>query len=315
MPDPHFQRAVLRVPATSANMGPGFDCIGIAVDVWNETEVWIGNGSIDIAGEGEDSLPRDGGNLLISSAEKAFHALGVEPLPLSFRCFNSIPCARGLGSSSAATVTGVAAAYIFAGIDVDDPDTRSEIFNIAAQIEGHPDNAAPAVFGACQIGIHADAGLSNRSWLNQRIDLSDNLKVVVYVPDFEMNTSEARAVLSAEVPRTDAVFNVGRAALLSYALSNGKWDLLRHATQDRLHQPQRIESLFPLFKPIARAALEAGAHGVFLSGAGPAIMALATDRVMTICYEMTENARKAQIEGRSLILDIAPHGLDVEIHV
>ena len=127
-----------------------------------------------------------------------------------------------------------------------------------------------------------------------------------------MKTKEARGILPDLVTRSDAVFNVGRAAMLVHAIETRQWHLLRHATDDRLHQPQRIDRLFPRFRPIARGALDAGAHGVFLSGAGPAIMALATDRFMTICYEMSENARKAQIDGKALILDLSNNGVQVE---
>ena len=289
MPEPKLERATIRVPATSANLGPGFDCIGVAVNLWNETNVTFGSSSITISGEGSDLLPRDESNLVVSSARRTFRELGVDPMPLAFDCHNIIPLARGLGSSSAATVTG-----------------------IAADIEGHPDNVSPAVYGGCQIGFNVDDGCPDSSWIVSRVNIADELKAVVFVPDFTMATKEARGILPDVVPRSDAVFNVGRAAMLVHALETRQWPLLRHATDDRLHQPQRIEKLFPRFRPIARGALDAGAHGVFLSGAGPTVMALATDRFMTICYEMSENARKAQIVGKALILDISHEGMRIE---
>ena len=213
---------------------------------------------------------------------------------------------------SAATVTGIAAAFVFADHDLNDIEVLNQIFTIAADIEGHPDNAAPAIFGGCQIGIFANDSPNDGEWINSRIDISEELKSVVFVPDFSMKTVEARGILPDAVSRSDAVFNVGRAAMLVHAVETRQWHLLRHATDDRLHQPQRIAKLFPRFGPIARGALDAGAHGVFLSGAGPAIMALATDRFMTICYEMSENARKAQVGGKALILDLSNSGLQVE---
>ena len=220
--------------------------------------------------------------------------------------------ARGLGSSSAATVTGIVAAFVFAGYDLNDLETLNWVFAIAADIEGHPDNAAPAVFGGCQIGVYANDSSDDSGWINSRIEIPEELKAVVFVPDFSMKTVEARGILPDVVSRSDAVFNVGRAAMLVHAIESRQWHLLRHATDDRLHQPQRIAKLFPRFGPIARGALDAGAHGVFLSGAGPAIMAFATDRFMTICYEMSENARKAQVEGKALILDLSNSGVQVE---
>lgn len=312
MPEPKLERATIRVPATSANLGPGFDCIGVAVDLWNETNVTFGSSSITISGEGSDLLPRDESNLIASSARRTFRELGVDPMPLAFDCHNNIPLARGLGSSSAATVTGIAAAFAFAGFDIADAESQQRIFTIAADIEGHPDNVSPAVFGGCQIGFNVDAGSQDSSWIVSRVNIADELKAVVFVPDFTMATKEARGILPDVVPRSDAVFNVGRAAMLVHALETRQWSLLRHATDDRLHQPQRIEKLFPRFRPIARGALDAGAHGVFLSGAGPTVMALATDRFMTICYEMSENARKAQIVGKALILDISHEGMRIE---
>ena len=312
MSDTVLERATIRVPATSANLGPGFDCLGMAVDLWNETSVSRGEFSIDICGEGSESLPIDETNLVITSARHAFRVLGIDDVGLTFSCENRVPLTRGLGSSSAATVTGIAAAFAFAGHDLDDVETQDQMFAIAAGIEGHPDNAAPAVYGGCQIGINIDDSSSDQSWVTSRVDIADELKAVVFVPEFSMQTAEARGILPDNLPRTDAVFNIGRAAMLVHALSSGQWELLRHATDDRLHQPQRIEHLFPRFHPIARGAMDAGAHGVFLSGAGPTVMALATDRFMTICYEMSENARKAQIEGKAMVLDISKRGVHIE---
>ena len=312
MPEPKFERATIRVPATSANLGPGFDCLGVAVDLWNETTVFRGCKMIKIHGEGEDSLPVDDQNLIAESARRAFREIGVDEIELGFDCRNNIPLARGLGSSSAATVTGIAAAFVFAGYDLNDIATLNRIFAIAADIEGHPDNAAPAVFGGGQIGIYANESSDGGEWINSRIEIPEELKAVVFVPDFSMKTVEARGILPDMVSRSDAVFNVGRAAMLVHAVETRQWHLLRHATDDQLHQPQRIAKLFPRFRPIARGALDAGAHGVFLSGAGPAIMALATDRFMTICYEMSENARKAQVDGKALILDLSNSGVQVQ---
>jgi len=284
----------------------------MAVDLWNETTVTRGESFVKIHGEGAGSLPTDDSNLVATSARHAFQILGVDNVDLVFECVNKVPLTRGLGSSSAATVTGIAAAFAFANQDLSDAGTRERMFAIAADIEGHPDNAAPAVFGGCQIGIHVDEASTEVGWITSRVPISDELKAVAFVPDFSMQTEEARGILPGTLSRSDAVFNVGRAAMLVHALTSGRWDLMRHATDDRLHQPQRIKHLFPRFRPIARGALDAGAHGVFLSGAGPTIMALATDRFMTICYEMSENARKAQIEGTAMVLDIANKGVQVQ---
>lgn len=305
------RRFVLRVPATSANLGPGFDCIGLAIDLWNETVVEIGEPTIRVQGEGAEFLPTDQTNLIASSANSTFQHLDIEPPNLSFNCVNAIPCGGGLGSSSASIVTGIAAAYAVSQRDLDDDQTRQKIFNLAAEIEKHPDNVAPAIFGGCQIGIPVSDKEGETTWQAHRIDIPKELKAVIFLPDFSMKTKDARNLLPSQIQRSDAVFNIGRAALLSYSLSTGKWDLLRNATQDRLHQPLRVKKLFPRFTPIANAALDAGAHGVFLSGAGPAIMALASQRHMTICYEMTEAARKTQTGGNAVICDLSNLGLHI----
>ena len=311
MAEPHLRQAIIRVPATSANLGPGFDCLGMAVDLWNETIVSVGNPSIEVSGEGADILPKNETNLIFQSAEKTFQELQIDSIPLQFACKNEIPLSRGLGSSSAATLTGIAAAFAFAGFDVSEPNSKRRIFGIAAEIERHPDNVAPAVYGGCQIGINVGSGSDSDNWVVSRVNNAEELKAIVFIPDFPMPTEEARGILSPEIPRSDAVFNIGRAAMLVHALETRQWDLLLNATDDRLHQPQRIARLFPMFRPIARGAIEGGAHGVFLSGAGPTVMALASERFMTICYEMSENARKGQIDGKAMVLDITGQGISV----
>ncbi len=304
---------LVRAPATSANLGPGFDCMGMVLDLWNQTRVSAGEDSVQISGEGAESLPVDARNLLVSSARKTFEHLAIPTIPMSFRCANAIPCARGLGSSSAAIVTGIAAAYAMAGIDPASDEVRGDIFNLAASIEGHPDNVAPAIFGGCQIGIQVRSSNGIDSWQSHSIDIQPQLKAVIFVPDFSMHTAEARGILPTQVKRSDAIFNIGRAALLTLSLATGNWEMLRHAADDRLHQPIRVKRLFPRFTPIANAAIQSGAHGVFLSGAGPAVIALASQRYMTICYEMAEAARKTQTDGKAMILNVGGSGIDISI--
>ena len=301
----------VHAPATSANMGPGFDCIGVALDIWNTTHVQPGEGVSHIKGEGSEFLPSDRSNLIFTSALKAFEVLGRAPLPFHVRCINDIPCARGIGSSSAAVATGVAIATHLCGDDIETEDTKVVMLDIAAEIETHPDNVAPAIFGSCQIGYKSLGAGGRWAWRSQEIAVSEDLSAVLFVPDFLMHTDKARGLLNDEVKRADAVFNVGRASLLTYALATGEYGLLREGTQDRLHQPQRVAALFPRYNVIARAALDAGAHGVFLSGAGPTVLALATDRHMTISYEMAEAARKASVGGYPLVASLSRRGIEI----
>jgi homoserine kinase len=272
----------------------------MALELWNELSVEKGEFSIEIEGEDADaaSLPRDGSNLVVVGVETAFRSLDQPAPELSYRCANEIPYARGFGSSSAGIVGGLLAGFALAGVDADE----ATVLGLAADLDGHPDNVAPALKGGCCIGIHADS-----RWVTDRISLPEELKLVLYVPDEEGPTREARALLPAEVTRADAVFNVGRAAMLVNALSTGRLELLRYATDDRLHQPAR-SAVYPATSSIIRAALAGGAHGAFLSGAGPSIVALATGREMTVSYEMAEAARLHGLSGRVIVTEPSQRG-------
>ena len=297
MPD----RITVKVPATTANLGPGFDAMGMALDLWNTVTVTEGNSGVSIEGEGEDELPRDESNVVVSGINSALRALGADAPEFAVRCENRIPLARGLGSSSAATVAGLLAGLAMAGRAAE----QRLLFDLAADIEGHPDNAAPAVYGGCCISVKDSDG-----WVVDQAPLPSDLNTVAFIPEVSTNTSEARAVLPDKVSREDAVFNLGRTALFVNALATGRLELLRHATEDRLHQPQRGK-FFPAMKNIIRAALDGGAHGAFLSGAGPTVMALTTGREVTVLYEMSEAARKSSAPGRAVVLRPALTGAHV----
>ncbi|MBT5319889.1 MAG: homoserine kinase [Chloroflexi bacterium] len=297
----HPESVSVRVPATAANLGPGFDSIGMAVDLWSELTVTRGPFEVTIEGDGADVLPTDEGNLVVAGARAAYNARGAEFPNLKFHCVNEIPFARGLGSSSAAIVSGIVAGFALQG-DGTDPH---EALLLAAEIEGHPDNVAPAIFGGCQIGVKA-----GDDWITSTIPVPEDLHAVILIPDFVGETSEARGVLDSEVSRADAVFNIGRSALLANALATGQMDLLRYATEDRLHQPQRA-AIYKGMNTIIRAALTGGAHGAFLSGAGPSIMAFATEREYTVAYEMTEAARLHGIDASTRVVRPTTRGAHV----
>ena len=284
-------RITVRVPATSANMGPGFDCLGIALDIWNSVTVEIGGREFRIYGHGENELPRDESNLVWSSIARIFHETG-RPMPgMSLTCYNGIPTTRGLGSSSAALVAGLVAGNELCG----NPFGKSDLLRIAADAEGHPDNVAPALFGGMQIAVaHGDRVV------NASVPTPENLSAVLYIPDSPMPTEEARDLLGSEVPRTDAVFNIGRAALLVRAMASGDLRYLDIATEDRLHQPARQTLFFPM-NNIIRAAMGAGAMGAFLSGAGSTVLAFATEKEFTIGYEMADAAVKSGLNGEVVI--------------
>ena len=277
----------VKAPATSANMGPGFDCLGIALDIWNTVIVEVGDSGFEISGQGEDELPRDESNLVFQSIARVFHECDRSLPPLSVRCHNDIPTTRGLGSSSAALVSGLTIGNELCGGELD----RDDLLQIAASIEGHPDNVAPAIFGGMQVAVS-----HNDNVVAAPVPVPETLSALLYVPSVPMPTEKARGLLGSEVSRSDAVFNIGRAALLVRAMATGDLEGLDIATDDRLHQPARQTIFFPMYN-IIRAALGAGALGAFLSGAGSTVLALATEKEFTIGYEMADAAVKSGLDG------------------
>jgi len=262
-------KVVVRVPATSANMGPGFDAIGMAVDMWSEITVERSDKfEMVCEGEGSHDMPLDETNLVCSSLRVAFNKAGKAVPTLKYRLVNRIPYARGLGSSSAAIVGGLVAGCVLAGHRV--PTWGSEeLLNMAAEIEGHPDNVAPALYGGIQLGIH-----TGTRWMTERVNMPPGLQCVCFIPNTIGKTSTARGVLSDNITRKEAVFNIGRVAWLINALASNNIDQLRYGVEDALHQPQRGAAVYPHLYPIIEAAVEAGASAAYLSGAGPTVMAI-----------------------------------------
>jgi homoserine kinase len=262
----------VRVPATTSNLGPGFDALGLALQVYNTLELeTAGTPHIDIDGEGAASLPRDTSHLSYQAAAAVVEAAGrrgavpagTAPRAFRLRQHNRIPLARGLGSSAAAIVAGAAAANALLGTPLD----RHALIDLAAGMEGHPDNVAPAVLGGLVACVAAETGTIRTIRL-----MPQRLHVTIAIPEFAVSTAAARRLLPDAVPFGDAVFNVTRTALLVAALIDGRTDLLDEATRDRLHQPYRAR-LVPGLEAVFAAARAAGAHGVALSGSGPAVVA------------------------------------------
>lgn len=242
----------VRVPASTSNLGPGFDCIGLALRLYL---------TVEVSTEGPSS---PGCELVVQGLRKAFAKAGRRPPQVSVRREEAIPEAKGLGSSAAARIAGLMAGNLMLG----EPFGREEMLNMAAELEGHPDNAAPALFGGLVVAVRTERGVAF-----SRLDPPSDLMLALAVPDFRSDTSAARRLLPERVPFSDAVYNVGRASLLVAALAGGDPSPLREATKDRLHQPYR-ESSVPGFEEVCEAALEAGAYGAALSGAGPSVVAL-----------------------------------------
>lgn len=261
----------VRAPATTANLGSAFDCAGMALDLYNEIIVAEDDSDIVVVdGEGERELSHDSTNLVYRAIASVADYADVRLPSLQIRCINKIPLSRGMGSSAAAIVGGMVAANALL-----DANLRSEdLLNLAAQMEGHPDNVAPALLG----GIVVSCTDVQHRVISVRMSAPDGLSVVVAVPEYQISTEKARAVLPELVAHEDAVFNVSRAALLVAALQEHRYDLLATAMEDRLHQPYRAPLISGLERVI-EAAIQSGAAGASMSGAGPAVIALCTGEV------------------------------------
>jgi homoserine kinase len=258
-------RVHVRVPATSANLGPGFDALGLALALYNEVVAEESRDvTVRIEGEGADRLPRDRDNVVARGVRLAYDAAGREFKGCALACVNRIPAARGLGSSAAAWVGGLLAGNALAGARL----SREVVLELAARSEGHPDNVAAAIFGGLTVSCATPEGVSAVA-----LPVPESLAWVVLVPEVTSATAEARALLPPSVPRADAVFNVQRVALLLASLQAARPALLATALDDRLHQPYRLK-LFPWMPAVAAAAREAGALGCVLSGAGPSLLAV-----------------------------------------
>jgi homoserine kinase len=254
----------VRVPATTANLGPGFDCLGLALDLWNETTFTPSESQtiVEVHGEGAVQLPKNEDNLIWRSALRVYERAGEKPPDgMHLACHNQIPLTSGLGSSGAAVLTGLLAGNALSGGVLGE----DELLDLGVAIEGHPDNIVPALYGGLVIASRADDQLEI-----QQVAVPA-LQVIVLLPKVDFSTQAARQILPKEVPLRDAVFNASRVALVVDALRTGNLGLLAHAMQDRLHQPYRL----PLI-PGAEASLKA-AHDLgipaSLSGAGPSLIA------------------------------------------
>ncbi|HUM16152.1 MAG TPA: homoserine kinase [Candidatus Nitrosotalea sp.] len=293
-------RVRVRVPATSANLGPGFDALGLALALYNEVSLEEADElSVSVEGEGRGRLERDAKNVVARAV-----ALGHEVAGRPFRgghlhCLNRIPLSRGLGSSAAAWVGGLVAANALLG----EPLDREALLTAAARAEGHPDNVAAALLGGLTVSCADGARVIAVSLPAPR-----DVEWVVLLPETESSTREARAVLPETLSRADAVFNVQRVSLLLAALASGRADLLDLAMQDRLHQPYR-QRLFPWMETVATAGRRAGALGCVLSGAGPSMLAAVREREGgAVARAMEQALRSAGIAGRALALTVDTSG-------
>jgi homoserine kinase len=271
-------RFTVRVPATSANVGPGFDAFGLALDLCNEVVVHMGaHVSVTWEGEGADELPTDGSDLVSRTIASVAERMQLEVPPVALHGRNRIPLGRGLGSSSAAIVAGIAIASRVLDLGIVDGSDPYPVFALAAEFEGHPDNVASATYGGFTVAL-PDGTV-------RRFEPHPSLRPVVLVPPFSLPTEQARAALAPEVRRVDAVFNVAHAALVVDAITRDP-SLLLVALRDRLHQQARLELVPPaadVFDDIERMHIP-----VCVSGAGPTLLAFERDDLDPISPDAIE---------------------------
>ena len=287
-------------PATTANLGPGFDCLGMALDIWNRLEVYPGitdptGPVVEVIGEGAEELGTGPDNLVYRAMAFLFNEASQEMPPVRLRCHNEIPLKRGMGSSAAAIAGGLVAANAWCAKEFSQEYSSNELLEMAVTIEGHPDNVAAAVLGGLRLVVAEDGRI-----FTAQVDVPPEIRAVLFIPDVRIATDDARAVVPHTVSRADAVYNMSRASLLVAAMAFHRPEYLAEATKDRLHQPYR-QDLFPAMKLLFQAAMDAGALGVFLSGSGSTVLALTLGREMTVGYEMAEAAKQAGVEGRLTI--------------
>ncbi|MDF5720111.1 MAG: homoserine kinase [Rhizonema sp. PD37] len=263
----------ITVPATTANLGPGFDCIGAALTLYNKfkfSHLSEGEVTISVTGVEAQKVQTDQSNLIYQAFAKLYERIQQTPPSVKIEIEIGVPLARGLGSSATAIVGGLLGANFLAG----KPLSQLQVMELAITMEGHPDNVVPALLGGCRLAATGVEDERQQSlWEICEVPWCEAVVPVVAIPDFELSTHEARRVLPMEVSRADAIFNAAHLGLLLRGLQTGKGDWLKAALQDKLHQPYR-KSLIQGYDAVNSAALTAGAYGMVVSGAGPTLLAL-----------------------------------------
>ena len=288
MPD----SVTVRVHATSANLGPGFDSLGLALAVTEDITISVGHDGATASG-----IPR-----LALDAARAAYRLAKRPTPeLIIKATGEIPIGRGLGASAAARAAGMLGANALMGGQLSD----DQLLTLGANLEGHADNMAPALFGGLRVVVRDGDGYRHIA-----APIAPGLKVVLFIPDFDMPTGESRQLLPTSLSKEDAVHNIGRAALLVAALGRGEWDALDLATQDRIHQPARSQ-LFKAMPEIFAAAKDAGALCAYLSGGGSTIAAFAIADEERIARAMMQCAISRGYPGRTIITEPSDEGAHI----
>ena len=299
------QKVVVDVPATTANLGPGFDCLGAALDLNNRfamRRIEGGGERFELIIEGTEGSHLRGGpeNLVYRAAQRVWKAAGLEPVALEARVRLAVPPARGLGSSATAIVAGLMGANALVG----EPLSKEKLLELAIDIEGHPDNVVPSLLG----GLCMTAKAASQRWRVVRCEWTPSVKAVVAIPSIRLSTSEARRAMPKAIPVGDAVVNLGALTLLLQGLRTGNGDLISDGMHDRLHEPYRWR-LIKGGDQVKKAAMDAGAWGCAISGAGPSVLALCEeDKGPAVSRAMVKAWEAAGVASRAPVLNLQTSG-------
>ncbi|MEB3230457.1 MAG: homoserine kinase [Leptolyngbyaceae bacterium] len=297
------------VPATTANIGPGFDCLGLALKRHNRISVCLGERgaypvTIQVLGIGADQIDTTPSNLAYQAFAHFYAHINQTPPPIQMVIEVNVPLARGLGSSATAIVGGLLAANALAN----SPLSQTDIINLAIAIEGHPDNVVPALLGGCCLTTTTP----DQQWLTCDVPWHSSIIPVLAIPNFKLSTAEARKVLPDQYSRGDAIFNTAHLGLLVRALETGRADWLTAALQDRIHQPYR-QSLIHHYEAVKQGAIAAGAYGLVISGAGPTVLALTSQaKAKTVEKALAEVWQSQGIETQAMALEVDQQGATVQ---
>lgn len=293
----------IKVPATSANLGPGFDCLGLALKLYNEIQVELAE-ELDIAieGEGSNELPKNRDNLFYQSFAKCYSVISKQAPHISVSMFNRIPLARGLGSSASIIIAGVLAANHLSQANL----SSEQILQIASDIEGHPDNVAAALAGGLTVSFQSDKGVGFR-----KFEPSGSIGALVFIPGNKLSTKEARGVLPKKMDIGDCVFNISRASLLVGSLINGDLDAMETAVEDKIHQPYRMPLLGD-YERLINVLHANGVKAVALSGAGPSLIAfVGKEKIQELFSDVTGALKDEDLNYETKLLDIDMQGAKI----
>ncbi|HIC18097.1 TPA: homoserine kinase [Candidatus Poribacteria bacterium] len=302
-----FGKAIACVPASTTNLGPGFDVLGLALKLYSTVEIEETDSGVRIIVHGvdQDKIPTSTDNLAFESANYIFQRVGYQPKGIKLTITNGIPAIRGLGGSGTAILGGLLSANAICG----DPFSPDQILDFAVEREGHPDNITASLLGGLTVAV-----VDKKNVKAVKLSPPEDLRVVIAIPDYTLSTKEAREVLPQNLDLKSAIYNVSRSSLLVAAVATGKLDMLNVAMQDLLHQPHRAK-LIPGFEDVCNSAIQAGALSAALSGAGPSIAAYCITSEDQIANVMIDAFAENGLNAEAKILEVDSAGATVSLHI